>query len=258
MGTTGGWHCADASEGRRQGATAASAVGDAARALRAAVLQPERSGDGGSACEAESIRRFAGAVLEKVLDETTIPTSATGWSAADWCTCRSGDPGSLGRAGGGGVLKKGTIISAPSDRLLHGEEEQVRGDSGYRGIGKRAEHAHRDVSRQIALTPGQRRTLAPGSTDSLVEKARLGCVRGWSIRSGSRAGVRLRHDSVSRSEEERATACAASGLLEPDDCPAAPVVTREKRVRNLPGSAPRELNRRRFSPENAHLGLPDR
>ncbi len=29
----------------------------------------------------------------------------------------------------------------PSDQLLHGEEEQVWGDSGYRGIGKRAEHA---------------------------------------------------------------------------------------------------------------------
>ena len=34
-------------------------------------------------CEAESVRRFAGAVLEKVPDETTIPTSAAGWSATD-------------------------------------------------------------------------------------------------------------------------------------------------------------------------------
>ena len=63
---------AGVSEGRRQGATAASAVGDAARALRPAVLQSERSGDGGPACEAESIRRFAGVSLEKVPDETTI------------------------------------------------------------------------------------------------------------------------------------------------------------------------------------------
>ncbi len=38
-------------------------------------------------CEAESVRRFAGAVLEKVPDETTIPTSAAGWSATDWRTC---------------------------------------------------------------------------------------------------------------------------------------------------------------------------
>ncbi len=48
------------------------------------------------------------------------------------------------------------------------------------------------------------------------------------------AGVRLRQGSPSRSGEERAAACTASGLLEPDDCPAAPVVTGEKRVRNLP------------------------
>ena len=34
--------------------------------------------------EAESIRRFAGAVLEKVPDETTIPTSAIGWRTTDW------------------------------------------------------------------------------------------------------------------------------------------------------------------------------
>ena len=56
------------------------------------------------------------------------------------------------------LLKEGSIISAPSGRLLHGEEEQVRGDSGYRGIGKRAERAHREVSRQIAPTPGKHRT----------------------------------------------------------------------------------------------------
>ncbi len=49
-----------------------------------------RSGDGGPACEAESIRRFAGVSLEKVPDETTIPTSAAGWSAADWRTNCSG------------------------------------------------------------------------------------------------------------------------------------------------------------------------
>ncbi len=99
MGTTGGPHCADASEGRPQGATAASAAGDAARALRSAVLQPERSGDGGPACKAESVRRLAGAVLEKVQDETTIPTSATGWRATDWRTSCSGYQGSPGRAG---------------------------------------------------------------------------------------------------------------------------------------------------------------
>ncbi len=120
----------------------------------------------------------------------------------------------------------------PSGKLLHGEKEQVWGDSGYRGIGKRAEHAHREVSWRIALPPSKRRTLAPGSAAAKAETAKAGC--GWSIRSGSRAGVWIRHGSLSGSGEERAAACATFGLLEPDDCPAAPVVTREKRVRNLP------------------------
>ncbi len=116
------------SEGRPQGATAASAVGDAARALRSAVLQPERPDDGGPACEAESIRRLAGAVLEKVPDETTIPTSTAGWR-----TSRSGYRGSPAR-GGGGLLKKGgivdaTIISAPSST---GNESNARDPEMHR------------------------------------------------------------------------------------------------------------------------------
>ncbi len=60
----------------------------------------------------------------------------------------------------------------PSGKLLHGEEERVWGDSGYRGIGKRAEHAHRDVSWRIAMPPGKRRTLAPGSAAARAEKAK--------------------------------------------------------------------------------------
>ena len=94
LGAPGSSHCADTSERRRQGATAASAVGDAARALRPAVLQPERSGDGGPACEAESVRCLAG-----------LAHQLFGISGITWPS--------------GGALKKGsivdaTIISAPS------------------------------------------------------------------------------------------------------------------------------------------------
>ncbi len=91
----------------------------------------------------------------------------------------------------------------PSERLLHGEEKQVRTDAGYRGIGKRAERAHREVSRRIATNPGRRRTLAE------MAKARVRCR-----------------------ELER----NSSGLrrFRPDDCPAALAVTGEKRIRNLP------------------------
>ena len=65
-------------------------------------------------------------------------------------------------------------------------------------------------------------------------RRRQGAGTGGASVPDRQAGVRLRHGSLSGSGEERAAACAASGLLEPDDCPAAPVVTGEKRVRNLP------------------------
>ncbi len=78
-------------------------------------------------------------------------------------------PGSGAPPGGNGRQRRDLT---PSDRLLHGEEEQVRGDSGYRGIGKRTEHAYRDVSWQIAMPPSKRRTLAPGSAAARAEKAK--------------------------------------------------------------------------------------
>ncbi len=69
----------------------------------------------------------------------------------------------------------------PSDRLLHGEEEQVRGDSGYRGIGKRAEHAHREVSWRIAMNPGSAATKAE------TAKARARVEHPFRIASGCSA-----------------------------------------------------------------------
>ena len=48
----------------------------------------------------------------------------------------------------------------PADKLLHGEEQRVFGDSGYLGIQKRDEHKHRnDVSWYIAKRPGTRKQL---------------------------------------------------------------------------------------------------
>ena len=45
--------------------------------------------------------------------------------------------------------------------LLHGEEDVVFADSGYRGVEKRQEiqEQHPDVDWQIALMPGKRKTL---------------------------------------------------------------------------------------------------
>ena len=43
-----------------------------------------------------------------------------------------------------------------ADKLLHGKEEYVWGDAGYRGIEKREEHHHHQVDWFIAMRPGTR------------------------------------------------------------------------------------------------------
>ena len=57
-----------------------------------------------------------------------------------------------------------------ADKLLHGEEDQVQADAGYQGIEKRAEHQGREVDWRIAMRPGKRRQLKPGSTEAKAEK----------------------------------------------------------------------------------------
>ena len=59
-----------------------------------------------------------------------------------------------------------------SEKLLHGEEERVRGDSGYRGIDKRPEHRDRDTNWQISMTPSKRRLLNPRSVEARQEKSK--------------------------------------------------------------------------------------
>ena len=55
-------------------------------------------------------------------------------------------------------------------RLLHGGETRVWGDSGYRGVGRRAEHRERCVDWQVSMRPGSRRRLAEGGAEALAEK----------------------------------------------------------------------------------------
>ena len=55
-------------------------------------------------------------------------------------------------------------------RLLHGEESQVWGDAGYLGVQKREENRELAVEWQVAMKPGQRRKLEPGSVTALAEK----------------------------------------------------------------------------------------
>ena len=57
-------------------------------------------------------------------------------------------------------------------RLLHGGEWQVWGDAGYQGVHKREENREREVEWQVAMRPGQRRKLDPGSEAALAEKVK--------------------------------------------------------------------------------------
>lgn len=56
-----------------------------------------------------------------------------------------------------------------ADQLLHGDEERVWGDAGYRGVDKRDEHRNRSGDWNIALRPGQRRQLVEGSSLAELE-----------------------------------------------------------------------------------------
>ena len=54
--------------------------------------------------------------------------------------------------------------------LLHGGETQVWGDAGYAGVARRPEHQGRAIGWQVALRPGQRRRLPPGSAAAAAEQ----------------------------------------------------------------------------------------
>ena len=56
--------------------------------------------------------------------------------------------------------------------LLHGGEKQVWGDAGYIGVQKREENLGLGVQWQVAMKPGQRRKLEPGSAQALEEKVK--------------------------------------------------------------------------------------
>ena len=56
--------------------------------------------------------------------------------------------------------------------LLHGSETMVWGDAGYQGVHKREENQGLAVDWQVAMRPGKRRKLDPGSAAALAEKAK--------------------------------------------------------------------------------------
>lgn len=56
-----------------------------------------------------------------------------------------------------------------TDKLLHGDEQRVFGDSGYRGVEKRTEHKDRRVDWNIAMMPSKRRDLPKESSCLNIE-----------------------------------------------------------------------------------------
>ena len=56
--------------------------------------------------------------------------------------------------------------------LLHGGETVVWGDAGYQGVHKREENLGFSVEWLVAMRPGRRRTLEPGSGEALAENVK--------------------------------------------------------------------------------------
>ncbi len=59
-----------------------------------------------------------------------------------------------------------------TDRLLHGEEEQVWSDAGYQGIEERDEHEDREVEWNISVRPGKRKQMRPSNPEARLEKTK--------------------------------------------------------------------------------------
>ena len=57
-------------------------------------------------------------------------------------------------------------------KLLHGGETVVWGDAGYQGVHKREENLGLVVDWRVAMRPGHRRQLDPGSEEARAEKAK--------------------------------------------------------------------------------------
>ena len=59
---------------------------------------------------------------------------------------------------------------ATAHEVLHGDEEEVHGDAGYQGVGKREEHRDADVDWRTPMEPGKRRLLDKDGPEAAAEK----------------------------------------------------------------------------------------
>ena len=110
--------------------------------------------------------------------------------------------------------------------LLHGGEKVVWGDAGYQGVHKRRENLGLSVEWLVAMRPGRRRTLEPGSEEALEEKAKASvrakslpptAIGGGASVPEAEAFVWIQQGALPGSGEERGAACAVVRAGQPAD-----------------------------------------
>ncbi len=133
--------------------------------------------------ESVPVRRFTGLKLSGPLpDETT--KNSTGERDPEMHQTKKGNQwhfgmkAHIGADAGTGIVHSMTATAANAHdvtqtrKLLHGGERVVWGDAGYQGVDKREENLGLEVEWQVAMRPGSRRRLEPGSLEALQEKAK--------------------------------------------------------------------------------------
>ena len=126
---------------------------------------------------------------------------------------------------------------ATAHEVLHGDEEEVHGDAGYQGVGKREENRDADVDWRVAMKPGKRRRLDKVGRCGVGGEAQgVGAGEGQSTRSCTSSGTSgTRKMCYRRLAKEHAADRPASRLREPADRgPLRRRLTREKCARNPP------------------------
>ena len=82
-------------------------------------------------------------------------------------------------------------------RLVDGGEVEAWGDAGYQGVEKRPEHRGSAVRWQVAMRPGFRRQLAPGSQAAQVERRKAsGAGEGGAPVPLREAALRIRQGAL--------------------------------------------------------------
>ena len=108
-------------------------------------------------------------------------------------------------------------------RLLHGGENRVWGDAGYQGVDKRLENRELDVDWQVAMRPGRRRQLEPGSYEGAYGEAQgVDQGEGGASVPVREAALRIRQGALPRVGKEHATPDVATGDGELDKGGAVP------------------------------------